>query len=405
MDQSLTLNLPRRRPARPWAAVLGSAIAMIVCNGPIILFTFGVLVGPITSDFGWRRGTLASAVLAAHVSGALMMPFVGGFLDRYGTRRLVSGSICVFAIVLAGMALLPPNPLAFIAAYAVLGLVGAGHSTLPYSRVIATWFRQRRGLALGVALAGVGVGSAAIPQAARLLVAAYGWRGAYVGLAGLVLVLALPAVLFLVDDRPKEDIETPAGVAGSRLDQAVATPQFWTLAVVLFLVAAAVNGMIAHIVPLLSDRGVSTKAATAALSASGLALIAGRVGSGFCLDRFFAPYVAAAFFLVPLIGLCLLGIGVGPALSLVAAVLLGMGIGAEVDIMSFLIARYFGLAHYGKIYGVLLAAFTLGSGSGPWLVAQPFDLFGSYNWSLAGCGAALALASFLVARLGPYRFE
>ena len=132
MDQSLTLNLPRRRPARPWAVVLGSAIAMIVCNGPIILFTFGVLVGPITSDFGWRRGTLASAVLAAHVSGALMMPFVGGFLDRYGTRRLVSGAICVFAIVLAGMALLPPNPLAFIAAYAVLGLVGAGHSTLPY---------------------------------------------------------------------------------------------------------------------------------------------------------------------------------------------------------------------------------------------------------------------------------
>lgn len=396
---------PQGQADHPWRVVLGSALALIVCNGPIILFTFGVLVGPVAADFGWRRGTLAAAVLLAHAGGALVMPFMGAMLDRYGTRRLVLPAICLFAACFASVALLPANPVLFFVAYAALGIVGAGHSPLPYSRVISIWFRERRGLALGVALAGVGIGSAVVPQVARLLVADYGWRGAYLGLAVLILVIALPAVALLVKDRPAEKGEPARPASGLTLAEAVRAPRFWMLGLILFLVAAAVNGTIAHIVPLLGDRGISPRDATAALSAAGLSLIAGRITSGFFLDRFFAPYVAAIFFAVPLVGLCLLGLNGAPGLNLIAAVLLGTGIGAEVDIMGFLIAKYFGLSHYGKIYGALLAFFTLGSGSGPFLIALPFDHLGSYGWALIGGGVALALASGLVSRMGAYRFE
>ena len=85
-----------------------------------------------------------------------------------------------------------------------------------------------------------------------------------------------------------------------------------------------------------------------------------------------------------------------------AAVLLGIGIGAEVDIMAFLLGRYFGLSHYGAVYGTLLAIFTFGSGIGPWLIALSFDHFHTYAGALMGCGLSLIFASALVGGLGPY---
>jgi MFS family permease len=399
-------------PLRSWSVVLGSALALMMCNGPIILFTFGVLVGPITAEFGWPRATLASAVVAAHTTGALVMPFMGGLMDRVGVRRVALPAICAFALVLGGISLLPAVPLYFVLAYALLGIVGAGHSTLPYARAVSTWFDKQRGFALGVTLAGVGLGTAITPQVARLLVADYGWRGAYIGLAIFLFVVAAPAVALFVRDRVREpvvDIQSDPAVAipvsGTPLGIALREWRFWAIGIALLLVAGAVNGSIAHIVPLLADRGVSAKTATTALSATGLALILGRVLSGYCLDRFFAPYVSAAFFLVPLCGVALLGSGASDALALFAAILLGIGIGAEVDIMAFLVGRYFGIAHYGAIYGTLLALFTFGSGMGPWLIALSFDHFHNYTVALIASSGALVLASAFVARLGPYKYK
>ncbi|MBV8849506.1 MAG: MFS transporter [Methylobacteriaceae bacterium] len=396
--------------ARPWLVVFGSVLALIVCNGPMILFPFGVLVGPIAAEFGWPRATLASAVVVSHATGALAMPFVGGMVDRFGVQRVALPAICVFALVFASVALLPGIPLYFILAYAVLGIVGAGHSTLIYARAVSTWFNRNRGLALGITLSGVGLGTALTPQVARILIADYGWRGAYVGLGVLLFVLAVPAVAFLVRDRrsealrSSEEADAPHVSEGMTLREGLVDWRFWSVGIMLFLVAAAVNGTIAHIVPLLGDRGVSTKIATTALSATGFALILGRILSGYCLDRFFAPYVSALFFLVPLCGLVLLGAGAEGPLAIVAAILLGIGIGAEVDIMAFLVGRYFGLLHYGAIYGTLLALFTFGSGMGPWLVALGFDHFHSYTLALISAGVGLLIASALVSRLGAYRY-
>ena len=339
----------------------------------MILFPFGVLVGPITAEFGWPRATLAAAVVVSHMTGALAMPFTGVLMDRFGVRKVALPAICLFALVFAGIALLPGVPWLFIAFYALLGVIGAGHSTLTYARAVSAWFDRRRGLALGITLSGVGIGTALTPQVARILVADYGWRGAYVGLAVLLLVLALPAVAFLVRDRVRAPRDKAAAAAaaelaalipGMRLGPALRGYHFWAIGIALFLVALAVNGTIAHVVPLLGDRGVSARTATAALSAAGLALIVGRILSGYCLDRLFAPFVSAGFFLVPLCGIALLGAGATDALAVCAAILLGIGIGAEVDIMAFLVGPLFrhrplrrGLRHAAR-------AFHLGLGHG-----------------------------------------
>jgi len=109
-------------------------------------------------------------------------------------------------------------------------------------------------------------------------------------------------------------------------------------------------------------------------------------------------------FLLPLVAVALLttgAAGVGPA---VAAVSLGFGLGAEIDVIGFLVSRYFGLRAYAQIYGTLFGIFTLGTGFGPVLMALCFDLTGSYNTTLIGFGASLVCASLLVSRLGEYPF-
>src|SRR5690606_17794815 len=111
----------------------------------------------------------------------------------------------------------------------------------------------------------------------------------------------------------------------------------------------AINGVIAHMVALLTDHGVPGSVAVRMLVAVGLSTIVGRLLSGYLLDRFFAPYLAAAIFLVPLIGVLILlsGTTIIP-LVVIAAICLGLGLGAEVDIIGFLVGRYFGLRRYGE---------------------------------------------------------
>ncbi len=100
----------------------------------------------------------------------------------------------------------------------------------------------------------------------------------------------------------------------------------------------------------------------------------------------------------------MLGLGATGALAVLAAVLLGLGIGAEGDIMAYLTSRYFGMAHYGVIYGCILAFFTLGSGLGPWIMAHAFDAYRSYAAGLIGLGLSLLVAVVLVVTMGTYRY-
>jgi MFS family permease len=402
--QALAPPAGRETGLTPGLVVLGSTLALVVGNGPIILFTFGVLLQPISDEFHWPRSVLASAVVTSHVAGAVMMPFMGTLMDRIGVRRVALPAIVIFALATAAGGLLGPSPLQFILLYGFLGVVGAGHSTLTYARAVSGWFDARRGLALGVTLAGIGIGAATLPKYTQYFVAAYGWREAYFALGALLFAVGFPAVALFVKDREPCKKSGVAVAAGLPLPQALRTRQFWLAAVALMIVAAAVNGAIAHIVPILSDLGIATDTATTAVAAAGLSLIIGRILSGLALDRFFAVYVAAFFFTIPLAGMAMLGAGVSGPWAVLAAVLLGLGIGAEGDIMAYLTSRYFGMAHYGVIYGCILAFFTLGSGVGPWVMAHAFDGWRSYIPGLIGLGAATACAIGMIATLGPYRY-
>lgn len=404
VEERLASSIGRARASTGWWVVFGSTLALIVGNGPIILFTFGVLLQPISAEFHWPRGSLAAAVVTSHVTGALMMPFVGILIDRFGVKRIALPAITLFAATTAYAGTLGNNLTAFIALYGLLGIFGAGHSTLIYARAVSTWFDAQRGLALGITLAGIGIGAAVVPKFTHYFVDSYGWREAYFALGVLLFVVGFTSVALFVKDRPVQSKADVALLEGLTLKQALTGYRFWFASFAMMFAAAAINGTIAHIVPVLSDRGIAAGMATTAVAASGLSLIIGRMLSGFAMDRYQGPHVAAFFFVIPLVGMALLGFGAVGPMAIVAAVLLGLGIGAEGDIMAYLTGRYFGMKHYGLIYGCVLAFFTLGSGLGPWLMAHAFDLYHSYAIGLIGLGLALSAAVVLVATLGAYPY-
>ena len=335
---------------------------------------------------GGIAATVASAITVSQALGALATPFVGKLVDRWGVRRVTLPFIAVFALTTAAIALTPASPFVFILLYGICGLAGGGQQPLNYAKAISAWFESSRGLALGIAMAGVGIGTALDPQIVRVLINHFGWRGAYVGLGILTFALAFPAVAFFVREPNRDSAvdrehlasagythDLSGNAPGMPMGQALKGFRFWFLLVAVFLVAAAVNGTIAHVVPILTDRGISTAVATSMLSVTGIALIGGRILSGFFLDRFFAPHVAACFFLLPLTGIGLLSSGAGGIIPLLGTVCLGLGIGSEIDIMAFLVSRYFGIRTFGEIYGWIMGVFVFASGLGPTIMGACYD--------------------------------
>ena len=397
-----------------WWVVFATVCGLLVGAGPINVFTFGVFLKPVTEDLGLSRGAF-SAALTVHVTiAAIVLPVIGWLVDRWGARRIMLPGLLLYALATVSYGLLQASPLLLsFLIFVLTGLVGGVQSPIPYAAVIAQWFDRERDLALGIGTAGVGLGVALVPQVAALLIGAVGWRLAYVGLAIGVLVVAFPPVALFLREPPdfvagawrlQPAAGAAAAVPGVAAAEALRSWLFWGLAIAFFLDVIAINGTLTHIVPLLTDRGLPRQVATAALSGTEFALIFGRVLSGWCLDRFWGPYVAITFFILPMVGIGILTSGAAGFAPFLGAIVCGLGIGAEIDLMAFFTSRYFGLRDYAKLYGTMFGIFALGVGIGPALSGASFDRFHSYTPAFAISMILLAAGCLIFLRLGPYPF-
>jgi predicted MFS family arabinose efflux permease len=157
------------------------------------------------------------------------------------------------------------------------------------------------------------------------------------------------------------------------------------------LVAIAVSGLIPSFIPLLQDAGMSPEAAGGYGAVIGGSVMIGRLVTGFLIDRIFAPYVTAVVFSLVALGCLSLGLG-GIDYALVAGIALGLAIGAEVDLIGYFSARYFGLKNYGVIFGMQYSVFIVGSGISPILAGQIWDRTGNYDIALIGASVLLMAA-------------
>jgi predicted MFS family arabinose efflux permease len=260
-----------------------------------------------------------------------------------------------------------------------------------------------------VALAGVGLGTTVVPLTAAYLIAHYGWRWAYVGLGVLVLILGgLPALL-LIREPDKQEQAAALHLAGGTLPgydflTVLKGWRFWTLAFAFLLGVVALNGIITQIVPILMDRGMPLQIATRDLAASGIAALVGRIASGWCVDRYHGPYVASVFFSLPMIGILFFAIGAGEPWPLLGAMLCGVALGGEIDLMGFLVSRYFGLKAYGKIYGTMFGIFAGATGVGGFISGYSYDRWHSYLPAFVLYEVVLAIACLIFLPLGKYPF-
>jgi MFS family permease len=401
---------------RGWWIVAVAIIGQSFGIATVLVYTFGVFAKPLASEFKSGRGSIALAVSLLDIAVTISAPLVGHLVDRYGTRRIIVVSLFALTSCLIGLSYVRPPLWHLYALYMLAGSLGVATAPVAYSPVIANWFDRKRGLALGLSGIGIGLGAFIGPSLAQFLIDERGWRQAYLGLAGFTLLVAAPVVAIFLRGAPQEVGLLPDGasapatpvprktpLSGMTFSEAMRTRTFWLLCGIFFVVAGCGTGTAAHLVPLLTDSGTSGRSAALAASTFGFASIVGRVGSGYLVDRFFAPRIAALMFAAATAGIAMLAGGLTGNAAFLAAFLIGLAIGTEGDLIPFLISRYFGMRSMGVLYGCAFGSYTLGNATIRYLIAAGFDATGSYRTPLALAAVALLLATVATFTLGKYR--
>ncbi|MFK7914193.1 MAG: MFS transporter [Pseudomonadales bacterium] len=391
--------------SRGWA-LLASAGAGVFCSVIVLPYhAIGPLVVPITTELGWTRAEFQAAIGFSAGLGALTAPAVGWLCDRFGARALAIPGLVGLSCGFLMAAAMNGELWMLYLAYGAMALLGAGTIPVTWTRAITTNFFKQRGLALGLALSSTGICAAVVPQYVTWLAQTYGWREAYVGLALLPLLFALPFVVW--GFRPREDVAqsaeaTAANAEGLTLAQAVRGSRFWILLASIFVSYMAFSGIGPNMIPALTDGGMTPANAASVMSAFGIAIIIGRIVVGYLVDRFWAPGVAFFALCMPVVGCLIMLSAPGWFSASVAAALIGFAAGAELDLMSFLAARYFGLAHYAKIYSILYMSLAVCSGTAPMLFARVYDVTASYDVSFYVASGLFVAGAVLVLFLGRY---
>jgi MFS family permease len=401
--------------------VATAALGLFFGAAPIMVYAFGVFFKPLSQEYHAGRGAISFAFTLQNLAAGLFAPLTGRLIDRFGARKVILFGTTIFGVMLLSSNLIGGKLWYFYVFLAVLGIIQGCTSPVSYSVVISHWFNRRRGLGLGLMMLGIGVGAIVVPFTAQILIARFGWRTAYSICGIVVLIIAVPIVAAFLRNNPSEKGLLPDGVVladehpqpaagdlksveGYAWKEIRRSSTFWLLVSSFFLAGASVHACVLHMPALLTDRGVSARGAAAASSTIGLALMVARVGTGYLLDRFFAPRLAAFFFCGAAVGIGVLTFGAAGKIALGAAFLIGMGMGAEGDIIAYSLSRYFGLKAFGTAYGYAFGIFVLAGALGALLMGVGFDFTQGYTLSLTGFFLAMILAAGLMTRLGPYRY-
>ena len=369
---------------RAWTVAGAAFAAMFVAFG--IAYSYGAFLEDLRAEFGASR-----AIGAVFFSLTSLLYFglgaiSGPALDRFGPRRVLLVGAAALALGLVATARAGSLGVALLAYGLGVGIAVAC-AYVPMVALIGGWFEQRRTLALGVAVSGIGLGTLTLPPATAALIEAIGWRDSYLVLA-VVGVVTLIACAFCVSPAPRGE---EAG--GAELGEAVRDPGYRLLYLSAVLVSFALFVPFVHLPAYAEARGIDAVAAAGLIGAVGIASVVGRLalgaiaGSGGLLRVFQACFGAMALsFVLWWVA------GSSYAAMLAFAVMVGVGYGGFVALAPAVVAARFGVANLGALLGVLYTAAGIGSALGPPVAGAVIDAAG-YTPAIAAC-LAIGLAAF-----------
>ena len=389
--------------SRHWLLVLVCAVGIGVGVSALPFYTQGIFIEAWVADFGWTRAQASLGILGSTLALAAVLPFIGLIVDRYGLVRPVMVSLLGLALAYVLLGLFVQSITTFVVLAMLQAVLGSASSPLAYTRAINTVFNKQRGLALGVALSGAGVAATFGPALISKAIDAFGWRGAYFSMALFTLIVGTVIVIVisrLNGAKTPANIDTAAASKGFKLARASRT--YWTIMAAIFFLSLGLGGLMIHFVPILLDVGFTTSAAVKIAGVIGIAVVLGRLLVGFAVDRIFAPRVAIAILIACISGVLALAL-LGTAVAVPAAFVIGFSVGAEVDLIGYLVARYFGIHAYGQIYGRQYSTFLIATGLSPVILGAVRDATGSYTASLWTAAAFMAVSAALFAKLPKFQ--
>jgi MFS family permease len=396
-----------------WMIVAVTFVTMAI--GVNARTAFSLFFPPIISEFGWERGVTAGAFSFGFVVSGAISPLIGRLMDRAGPRAVMELGVAL----MGGGLLLAPLTTQPWHLYLTIGvMVGAGSVCLGYSGqslFLPNWFIRRRGLAMGIAFAGVGIGSVTLLPWVQHMIEQTGWRTACTAI-GIVVLIVLAPINLLLRKRPEDIGLEPDGDAAASatsakpvsnivdpvwagtdwtLRRALATSRFWWIALGYFCGLYIWYAVQVHQTKFLLDIGFSPNVGVWALGVVSLLGIPGQILLGHISDRVGREWIwAASCAGFAICFAALIALKYAPTLPLVYLMVFSQGaLGYGVtSIMGAVVLEIFQGKHYGSIFGCIMLAALAGGAAGPWVTGFLHDLTGSYTSAFA-IGIAVSLLS------------
>jgi MFS family permease len=378
-----------------------------------VFYSYGVFFKALAADFSGSRLGVSVGLTSMSLVSALSAPIVGRYLDRGKTRGLMTAG----AVLMAVAFLLASQITALWQFFLVLGFVmgpavcmlgGLAGSTL-----VATWFVQKRGVALGIATMGVSVSGVLMPPIGTALIAELGWRNTFLVYAAVALFVIAPLTWRFVVATPEQlgqlpdgDLPTAETLAAATRDERMPSTReilsdsrFWMIAIPIALNFFSLSAVLTHTVPYVTDLGISPAGAALVLSASAGAGSIGKPLFGMLTDRKDKRVTPALCAGLQLIGLLMMMYVHDYAFLLIASGIFGIGMGGVVPLQAALVGAAFGRRAFGRVMGLMSPAMLPIQMLGVPFAGHVFDRTGSYRFAFQVFAVAFALSLGLLSRL------
>lgn len=379
-----------RQPRVFYGWIIVAVACMIVGIGMGLMLSFGVLIEPLETTFGWGRGQIGQGVLYGWIMYGLFSLIFGTLSDRIGMRRILVVGGLMFGVGLFGLSRMQ-SLWQFYLFHGLLVGGGIGAFLVPLTSTVTRWFTRYRGLVVAIVNSGAGLGSMMFGRTTRSLLMVMDWRSTLLFYGILACAVLLP-LAWLVRNHPHEmglepygDIPSPLLPSGVRAQDAytfrdvIATPAFWLIALMHTLCCAAHSGPLFHMVSNMLDHGIEKLAAATVFAMAGLASIPGRIVTGLLAERFGSKSMLVLWLLSQATVIVLYRVVEGQTSFTLLAIVFGLSYGSVMPLYAMVTREFFGPSVMGTSYGAIFFLSCTGMGVGAWVGGRLFDSSGTYQ--------------------------